>query len=76
MTITESAVVQRIRRKLRKAGDGDRIYKTHSLVYPPVGVHYLIRDNKTQIFWRLLHKNLEAYARDLGVLRAHESVAE
>jgi hypothetical protein len=73
MTITESAVVQRIRRKLkttsyllRKArGERQQV---------DCGRYYVIDVYLNAHIWD--HLNLEAYARELGVLQAHESVGE
>ena len=73
MTITESAVVQRIRRKLkttsyllRKArGERQQV---------DCGRYYVIDAEVNALLWH--HVNIEAYARELGVLRAHEVVAE
>jgi len=71
--ITESAVTQRIRRKLwntdymlRKArGERQQV---------DCGRYYVIDVYLNAHIWD--HLNLEAYARELGVLRAHEVVAE
>jgi hypothetical protein len=73
MTITESAVAQRICRKLkttsyllRKArGERQQV---------DCGRYYVIDADLNALLWR--HVNIEAYARELGVLRVHESVAE
>ena len=73
MTITESAVTQRIRRKLRntdymlRKARGER-------QQVDCGRYYVIDPYKNALIWH--HLNLEAYARDLGVLRLHECVAE
>ena len=73
MTITESPVVQRIRRRLRhidyrlRKARGER-------QQVEVGRYYVTDTNRNTDC--LLHVNLEVYARELGVLRAHESVAE
>ena len=70
MTITESAVAQRIRHKVRKTGDGTHIH----WYLTTLGVHILIViDNNLTLPFR---RDLEAYARELGVLQPHESVAE
>ena len=73
MTITESAVVQRIRRKLRNT--------THMLrkargerQQVDLGHYCIIDANRNVLLWR--NVDIEAYARELGVLQAHESVAE
>jgi hypothetical protein len=73
MTITESALIQRIRRKLkttsymlRKArGERQQV---------DCGRFYVIDTNLNALLWH--HVDLEAFARELGVLRAHESVAD
>jgi hypothetical protein len=73
LTITESAVVQRIRRKLKttpymlRKARGER-------QLDEAGRYYVIDTNLNTD--HLLHVNIEAYARELGVLEAHESVAE
>ena len=72
MTITESAVVQRIRRKLRNT--------THMLrkargerQQVDCGRFYVIDTNLNALLWH--HVDLEAFARELGVLRADETVS-
>jgi hypothetical protein len=74
MTITESAVAQRIRRKLRST-------TTHMLCKSrgekqrfDCGRYCVIDASLNALLWH--HVNLEALARELGVLRAHEVVAE
>lgn len=73
MTIMEWAVVQRIRRKLRNT--------THVLrkargerQQVECGRYYVIDAKLNALLWH--HVNIEAYARELGVLRAHQVVAE
>ena len=71
--ITESAVEQRIRRKLRNTtemlcksrGERQRV---------DCGRYYVIDAELNALLW--YHVDLEAFARELGVLRAHEIVAE
>ena len=73
MTITESALAQRIRRKLkttsyllRKArGERQQV---------DCGRYCVIDAELNALLWH--HVNLEAYARELGVLRENESMAE
>jgi hypothetical protein len=73
MTITESAVAQRICRKLkttsyllRKArGERQQV---------DCGRCYVIDAEVNALLWH--HVDIEAYARELGVLRAHEVVAD
>jgi hypothetical protein len=73
MTITESAVVQRIRRNLRttpymlRKARGER-------QQVDCGRYYVIDAELNALLW--YHVDLEAFARELGVLRAHEIVAE
>ena len=73
MTITESAVTKRIRRKLRNT--------THMLrktrgerQQVDCGRYYVIDTELNALLWH--HVDLEAFARELGVLRLHECVAE
>ena len=73
MTITESTVTQRIRRKLRNT--------THMLRKSrgerqevDCGRFYIIDADRNLLLRH--HVDLERYARELGVLRAHESVAK
>jgi hypothetical protein len=73
MTITESAVAQRIRRKLRNTGHMLRKARGERQLVE-AGRYYVIDTNLNTD--HLLHVNIEAYARELGVLRAHEAVAE
>ena len=73
MTITEPALIQRIRRKLRqiqqmlRKARGER----HQV---DCGRYYVIDPYKNALIRH--HVNLEAYARELGVLRENESLAE
>ena len=73
MTITESAVVQRIRRKLRntdymlRKARGER-------QQVDCGRFYIINTNLNALLWHDV--DLEAFARELGVLRVYESVGD
>ena len=70
MTITESAVVQRIRRKLRntmhmlRKSRGERRHVD-------CGRYYVLDTEHNSVAWQRF--NLETYARDLGVLRPDET---
>jgi nitric oxide reductase activation protein len=73
MTISESAVTQRIRRRLRQTLQ--MLRKTRGERQEvDCGRYYVIDTNLNALLWH--HVDLEAFAREHGVLRAHESVAE
>ena len=73
MTISESAVTQRIRRRLRQTLQ--MLRKTRGERQEvDCGRYYVIDADLNALLWR--HVNIEAYARELGVLRAHQVVAE
>ena len=70
--ITESAVEQRIRRKLRNTTE--MLCKSRGECQQiDCGRYYVIDAELNALLWH--HVNIEAYARELGVLRAHEIVA-
>ena len=73
MTITESALIQRIRRKLRNT---DYMLRKARFERQQVdcGRYYVSDVYLNAHIWD--HLNLEAYARELGVLRVDEFVAE
>lgn len=73
MIITESAVVQRIRRKLRNTGHMLRKLRGERQLVE-AGRYYVIDTNLNAD--HLLQVNIEAYARELGVLYVGESGAE
>jgi hypothetical protein len=73
MTITESAVTKRIRRKLKTTSYVLRKAKGKRQQVD-CGHYYVIDADLNALLWR--HVNIEAYARELGVLRAHQVVAE
>jgi len=73
MTITESAVAQRIRRRLRSCTY--MLCKSRSERQRfDCGRYYVVDTNLNALIWH--HVNLEGYGRELGVLQPHESVAE
>jgi hypothetical protein len=73
MTITESAVTQRIRRKLKTTPY--MLRKARGERQPVEAGRYYVIDTNLNTD-HLLHLNIEAYARELGVLYVGESVAE
>ena len=73
MTITESALVQRIRRKLRQTQQMLRKARGERQQVD-CGRFYVIDTNLNALLWH--HVDLEAFAREFGVLRINESVAE
>jgi hypothetical protein len=73
MTITEETVVGRIRRKLKTTEY--RLGKARGMnMLLNCGQYYLVNIRLNAI--ATMHLDLETYARELGVLRADESVAQ
>jgi hypothetical protein len=69
--ITEAAVGKRIRRKLRNTAEMLRKSRGEKQRID-CGRYYVIDAELNALLWH--NVDIEAYARQLGVLRAHESV--